>query len=397
MSICRHCANDNPADAQFCITCSKPLSTRDAVGGVNTPPLDGSRSGSATLHNLGEDLPAGTLVARRYTVNKLISGNSLSKVYYATEVLGGKEQPVALKVFRNGPPLRAGAIDTVFERAMANQAIRHRNVVAVRNVGRFDDNCAFVAMELVSGLTLRQFIRQKLEQRMDAPLAAAVAIVRSILDGLEAGHSAGLVHGGLEPDKIFLTGNAGADQVSVTLLSFGLSSTDLFDLPFAAAPYLAPEWRSEAETPSASADLYSLSVIFYEMLMGVFPVGHWQPPSSARSDVPEAIDTLIKQGLSARWPSRPQSAVEYRALLDAALAQSASAAQQTHASAEQSAGPEMPPKPAITGRETVAKGTMLIAPKKDAQGNWYMPEMVDKNGKRTKWSWWAGYMGANFK
>src|SRR5690606_7724903 len=62
-------------------------------------------------------------------------------------------------------------------------------------------------------------------------------------------------------------------------------------------------------------DLYSLSMIFYELLMDVLPKGHWQPPSGGRSDVPVGIDSLIERGLSNRPASRLQTAKEYRAEL----------------------------------------------------------------------------------
>jgi hypothetical protein len=61
-------------------------------------------------------------------------------------------------------------------------------------------------------------------------------------------------------------------------------------------------------------------VIFYELLIGVVPKGHWQPPSGGRSDVPPAIDKLIERGLSNNPRQRPQSAQHYRAELEAALA-----------------------------------------------------------------------------
>ncbi|MEO1028564.1 MAG: hypothetical protein AAFX02_05845 [Pseudomonadota bacterium] len=75
--------------------------------------------------------------------------------------------------------------------------------------------------------------------------------------------------------------------------------------------------NSDLATPAV--DLYSLSKIFYELLIGVLPTGHWQPPSGSRADVPVAIDTLIEKGLKDAPIARPQSAAEYRDDLYAAL------------------------------------------------------------------------------
>ena len=61
---------------------------------------------------------------------------------------------------------------------------------------------------------------------------------------------------------------------------------------------MAPEQITAPDAAQPSADLYSLSVMFYELLVGVVPQGHWQPPSGGRTDVPPAIDQLIQKGLS---------------------------------------------------------------------------------------------------
>ncbi|MEM9986504.1 MAG: hypothetical protein AAF804_15540, partial [Bacteroidota bacterium] len=68
-----------------------------------------------------------------------------------------------------------------------------------------------------------------------------------------------------------------------------------------------------------SADLYSLSRMFYEMLMDVLPAGHWQAPSGGRTDVPSDIDELIRKGLSDSPRSRQQSVAEYRTALEEAM------------------------------------------------------------------------------
>ena len=81
---------------------------------------------------------------------------------------------------------------------------------------------------------------------------------------------------------------------------------------------MAPEQKTNPAAATASADLYSVSVLFYELLMDVQPTGYWQPPSTGRSDVPLGIDLLIENGLSNRPASRPQTAAGYRkSLVDA--------------------------------------------------------------------------------
>jgi serine/threonine protein kinase len=82
---------------------------------------------------------------------------------------------------------------------------------------------------------------------------------------------------------------------------------------------MAPEQITAPETVQASADIYSLSCIFYELLAGALPVGHWQPPSRGRNDVPLGIDKLIDDGLSKNRWGRPQSVAEFRTRMREAL------------------------------------------------------------------------------
>ena len=80
--------------------------------------------------------------------------------------------------------------------------------------------------------------------------------------------------------------------------------------------YMAPEQLTSPDMVGPSADLYALSVMFYELLMDVVPQGHWQPPSGGRGDVPRTIDVWIERGLSNRPQNRPQTAAEYLEMLD---------------------------------------------------------------------------------
>jgi uncharacterized membrane protein YhaH (DUF805 family) len=82
---------------------------------------------------------------------------------------------------------------------------------------------------------------------------------------------------------------------------------------------MAPEQLTAPDAAQASADLFSLSVIFYELLVGVVPQSYWQPPSGGRADVPVAIDQLIQKGLSPSPRTRQQTVAEYRDALEAAM------------------------------------------------------------------------------
>jgi len=144
------------------------------------------------------------------------------------------------------------------------------------------------------------------------------------LHGLTAAHEAGVVHRDLSPENIMLLGEPTEQAVRLKILDFGIARLVSSEIESGTGAigkprYMAPEQVTTPDVAGAPADLYSVSVMFYELLMGVLPQRHWQPPSGGRSDVPVGIDNIIKQGLTDRPASRQQTAKAYRADLKTAL------------------------------------------------------------------------------
>jgi len=122
--------------------------------------------------------------------------------------------------------------------------------------------------------------------------------------------------------------------------------------------YMAPEQITSPDTAGEAADLYSLSVLFYELLVDVLPQGHWQPPSGGRPDIPQAIDRLIESGLSNRPANRPQSAGEYRDALVKAVNIGGRPAKKKKAAKDGSGG--IPPALQWIGGITAAIAVLVV-------------------------------------
>jgi uncharacterized membrane protein YhaH (DUF805 family) len=154
-------------------------------------------------------------------------------------------------------------------------------------------------------------------------MLTAANIIAEILSGLDAAHRAGVVHRDLKPENVMLMSEPGDGGAQLKLLDFGVARAagtgDTGATSLGTRGYMAPEQITAPDAAQPSADLYSLSVMFYELLVGVVPQGHWQPPSGGRSDVPAAIDKLIERGLSNNPRVRPQSVAEYGKLLAEAM------------------------------------------------------------------------------
>ncbi len=324
MSNCPKCNAKISDDDRFCPDCGHDLrgtiseAAIMTVGGLET--LDDATT-HATKASSQKALEPGTEFAARYMIEEIIGRGGMGIVYKAKDNL--TEQIVALKLIRTDRLGGEGAIRRLISEGITARSIRHPNVVAVYDVGDADGQ-PYVSMEYLRGDSLRGWHRKKIQAREDIPLRIAARIVAEILDGLKAAHDSGVIHRDLKPENIILLDEPTETAAPLKILDFGIAqaTTNALDsntgTGIGTPRYMAPEQITHASSVGPAADLYSVSVLFYELLVDVLPQGHWQPPSGGRSDVPAAIDALIEKGLSNRPASRPQAATEYRkALVDA--------------------------------------------------------------------------------
>ncbi len=320
MPKCPKCQTTLEKDAVFCFECGLKQSlaalpeAQDLVtlGGLQTVDTLARKQGGLT------DTPAlepGTVFAGRYQIEQVIGRGGMGIVYRAQDSLAKK--PVALKLIRPERLLGTAAIDRLIAEGITARDIRHPNVVAVYDAGKVGDQ-PYISMEYLPGQSLRAWHREKIQARKDVPVRVAARIIAEVLDGLKAAHDAGVIHRDLKPENIILVSEPDETAAPLKILDFGIARAASAAAESASSTglgtpsYMAPEQITNPDTAGAPADLYSLSVLFYELLVDVLPRGHWQPPSGGRADVPAGIDALIEAGLSNRPASRPQSTAEYR-------------------------------------------------------------------------------------
>ncbi len=273
---------------------------------------------------------AGRTLGGRYRLEVPIARGGMAEVWEAhDEILS---RPVAVKVLQ--PHL---ATDEVFLERFRREAVTaarlaHPGVVSTFDTG-IDDGTAYIVMELVKGRTLRQLLS---EQGRLEPWQA-VAVARQIADALVHAHQAGLVHRDIKPANVLLIEDEmGGMRVKVT--DFGIAKasagigTDLTrtGTVLGTPKYVSPE-QIKGEDPDARADLYSLGVVFYEMLVGTPPfvgdtdlatamahLNNRVPKVSARvRGVPPELDRLVSDLLAKDPKRRVPSAVVLRQRLDA--------------------------------------------------------------------------------
>jgi len=222
---------------------------------------------------------------------------------------------VALKIL-NAPEV---AGDPTFEERFQREAralasLSHENIVAIYDSGRAGEHYYFV-MEFADGPNLRQVIRSgelKPEQAMDA--------VRQICAALAYAHGEGVVHRDIKPENVLLS-----KKGRVKIADFGLAKLlgRAPNMPtltgthqaMGTLHYMAPEQIEHPLEVDHRADIYSLGVVFYELLTGELPIGLFQPPSG-KVAIDVRLDQVVLKTLEKEPERRYQAAGEMQTDLD---------------------------------------------------------------------------------
>jgi hypothetical protein len=269
--------------------------------------------------------PAETLAGRYRLVRRLGRGG-MGTVYEAFDTT--LDRRVAVKLIRADLTANPDA-SARFVREAKAAAFGHPNVVTIHDFGIAADGRAYLVMELLEGVTLRQELRK--EPRLEP--ARAAAILRDVCAAVEAAHSRRLIHRDLKPENIFLTRAAGVEVAKI--LDFGIakrlsdgSETMTMNETGPGAVvgtphYISPE-QLRGEAPTERWDLWALAVVAYEMLTGAYPFatasGDWrQNLLSARviptrihvPDAGDSWDRFFANALAPDSDRRPISAARF--------------------------------------------------------------------------------------
>ncbi|WP_181233665.1 serine/threonine-protein kinase [Enhygromyxa salina] len=313
-----------------------------ADGGTSSIPLDdgdideleSSRTftgwdGGPTPTELAEAAAArvGTVVGKRYRVDRLIGVGGMGAVFAATHLALGKTY--ALKILHEAYGRDPDIIDRFMREARAATQTGHPNIIDVLDIGTMDEGDLYFVMELLEGIDLATVIRQS------GPLAMrrAVHVGRQICRALSAAHEAGIIHRDLKSENVVLIVK-GSDPDFVKVLDFGICKHINSINPSQTSPgmvmgspaYMAPEQAAGAAA-DVKSDIYALGTILFEMLTGHLPFtgrnaiavlmkkGSDPAPSVAedRPEVPAPLVEVVARCLDLELERRPDSmkALEY--------------------------------------------------------------------------------------
>ena len=265
----------------------------------------------------------GTVIIRGHRCIRQVGSGGMCKIYLAESERAGTL--VVLKVFSQVPDVseRFVSFDRFLQEYEIVAGLNHKNIVRIYDLGVADDH-AYIAMEHFPAGDLRQ-------RMLKAPLAPAKALdfLQQIASALEAIHSVGVLHRDLKPANVMLR----ADD-TVSLIDFGLAKAnesddisltgtrEIFGTPY----YMSPE-QGHAEVIDARSDLYSLGVVYYEMLIGRKPFNGATAMEviykHKRAELPEIApefaryEGLLRRLLAKSPDNRYQSAAELLSAISA--------------------------------------------------------------------------------
>lgn len=274
----------------------------------------------------------GFVIDGRWEVLAPLATGSSGEVFASRERESGRE--VAIKVMRSDLMADPVAVKRFEREAQATGSVVHPHVVKVIDHGHHQGR-PYLAMELLHGETLEA----RLERRR-LPRGECLAVIAQIAAAIDAAHVAGVIHRDLKPDNVFLLRG---EQVAVRVLDFGyakLAEHLVGDGSLTAANallgtplYMAPEQVQASREVDSRADLWSLAVIAYELVVGRPPFPSTgvadlfvdilarpiPPPTSIDPSLPRRLDAWAVRALARAREERYPSATALAEALAEAL------------------------------------------------------------------------------
>lgn len=220
------------------------------------------------------------------------------------------DRVVALKIIRPDISESDEFLQRFEREAKAMARLNHPNIVSIYDFGNQNGICYYL-MELVDGPDLAELCRSE-----DLPPGESLEIVTQVCRAMQYAHDHGVVHRDIKPTNILLNREGVvkiADFGLAKLCSAGDPTTQLTQTRqvFGTPRYMAPEQIEATREVDHRADIYSLGVVFYELLTGELPLGRFDPPSE-RIQVDVRLDEVVLRALQKHPERRYQAAHEFQ-------------------------------------------------------------------------------------
>ncbi|HNX99295.1 MAG TPA: Stk1 family PASTA domain-containing Ser/Thr kinase [Oscillospiraceae bacterium] len=275
------------------------------------------------MDNLPEnDKYIGRILDGRYEILERIGSGGMSVVYKA--LCHRLNRYDAIKILRDDLSADGESRERFQAESQAIAMLSHPNIVSVYDVGHLDD-MEYIVMELVDGITLKQYMQKKGALSWKETLHFSIQIAKALAHA----HEKGIIHRDIKPQNIMLLkdGTIKVADFGIAELQSSLSGSS--DQAVGSVHYMAPE-QAKGAVADARSDIYSLGVVMYEMLTGALPYtgdtpeeiaikhinGNPVSPHELAEDVPVKLEEITLRAMSSDLQSRYQSADEMLADLE---------------------------------------------------------------------------------
>jgi serine/threonine protein kinase/Tfp pilus assembly protein PilF len=304
---CPECHFVNPEGSSFCVKCTTRLPSPEEI----------SDSPTQSRVAVPDKLTRGTIFASRYEIIEELGEGGMGKVFRVEDKKVHEE--IALKVL--SPEIVADkiTIERFRNELKLARKIAHKNVCRMYD---FDEEKTthYISMEYVPGEDLKSMIRMTRQ----LSVGTAVSIIKQICEGLAEAHRLGVVHRDLKPSNIMIDKDG-----SVHIMDFGIARSleakglTGLGVMIGTPEYMSPE-QAEGRKADQRSDIYSLGVIFYEMVTGSIPFKADTPlslalkhktekprdPKEINAQVPSDISQVILKCMEKDREKRYQTAEE---------------------------------------------------------------------------------------
>ncbi|MBQ6404549.1 MAG: Stk1 family PASTA domain-containing Ser/Thr kinase [Bacilli bacterium] len=257
----------------------------------------------------------GQKINDRYEVIRSIGEGGMANVYLGYDTI--LDRNVAIKVLRGDLANDEKFVRRFQREALSASSLAHPNIVEMYDVGE-DDGTYYIVMEYVDGKTLKQLLKK----RGSLTLSEAIDIMSQLTDGMAHAHDSYIIHRDLKPQNIMIK-----DDGQIKITDFGiamaLNSTQLTQTNsvMGSVHYLPPE-QASGKGCTIKSDIYSMGIIFYELLSGSLPfrgdnaveiaLKHMREPlPSLREEnpsIPQSIENIIRKATAKNPKNRYDSA-----------------------------------------------------------------------------------------
>ncbi len=297
--------------------------------------VNDSKKASTFDRTSGEPTLVGQLLDGRFQIEKDLTDDGadaggIGRVFLARDMkLLGRQ--VVVKILQKKALENPEIVRKFHHEKEALIRLEHPNIVRILDSGTLSDGNPFMVMEYISGYSLRRLLRERSRLNLDE----VANIVEQVTAALAAAHAKGVLHRDIKPENIMLTA-ADEGREHVRLIDFGIARVSesllapetLIGHGSGTLKYIAPEQLSGSLEQTGAADIFSFSVVVYEMLTGDLPfkpsssyiteaivemyemhkLGVTVKPSSLRQDLPPEAERILLSGMHYAADQRPKDA-----------------------------------------------------------------------------------------